>query len=94
MVTRYAPRPGRRPALDRAAVTGRKLFFSLALAAVVAWRVAARPAEAWRDVPAILALYGLWSVWRRGPDPALPAAAYLLGLYLASQAPRILETFR
>jgi hypothetical protein len=56
--------------------------------------VAARPAEAWRDVPAVLALYGLWCVWRRGPDPAVPVAAYLLGLYLASQAPRVLETFR
>ncbi|HEX7898094.1 MAG TPA: hypothetical protein VF950_10065 [Planctomycetota bacterium] len=73
---------------------GRKILATLALASFLAWRVAARPAEAWRDVPAVLALYGLWSVWRRGPDPAVPAAAYVLGLYLASQLPRVVEIFR
>lgn len=72
----------------------RKASLVLALAVVLAWRIAARPYVAWRDVPAILLVVALVSLAGRGREATLPAAAYLLGLYFASHAPRLLEILR
>jgi hypothetical protein len=65
---------------------------ALLFAALLAWRVALAPAQAWRDVPAILALAGLASLFRK--DAGLAAGAWLLGLYAAAHLPRLIEVFR
>jgi len=69
-----------------------RVALALLLAALLAWRVALEPAQAWRDVPAILALAGLARIFQA--DISLAAGAWLLGLYAAAHVPRLLEVFR
>jgi hypothetical protein len=76
----------------------RRTWTAAAALAVVAWRIALEPRSAWRDVPALLAVLG--SVLALDPSASrrrlavLSGAAYLVGLYVARQSPRILELFR
>lgn len=70
-----------------------RLAAAAALGAIVLWRLVARPpGELWRDPALLGALYGLGTLLGRpsaGLD--LAAAGYLLGLYAASQGPRLLS---
>jgi len=64
----------------------------LAWGAVVLWRVLARPLEElWRDPALVAALYALGTLGRPSATLDGAAAGYLLGLYAASQGPRVLE---
>ena len=68
---------------------------ALAAAAIIVWRIAAvPPSRWWRDWTLILALFFLYTLFRRN-SPAWPAVtaglmAFLLGIYVQGQAPHIL----
>lgn len=76
----------------------RRTWTAAAALAVVAWRIALEPRSAWRDVPALLGV--LVTVLALDPSASrrrltlLAGAAYVAGLYVARQSPRILELLR
>lgn len=68
-----------------------RVLLTLAWILLLAARAAERTGDVWRDVPAVLAACGLGLAWGKGRHANLAAAAWLLGLYVSAQGPRILE---